>query len=157
MDDSSSSSSDEEEESDDEEEKSGDEEEEGGEEEEEESEKEEDIDAILSEFQSTNKISSNNNTNTSPLNTLSTLLYQTNDTLDFDLDYSMRTILGADNIDIPQQQQVVAPPPRGRGGRRVVGNNANNATAAGSLLSSLRRYLFGTPNVQWGRPPTYLG
>jgi len=157
MDDSSSSSSDEEEESDDEEEKSGDEEEEGGEEEEEESEKEEDIDAILSEFQSTNKISSNNNTNTSPLNTLSTLLYQTNDTRDFDLDYSMRTILGADNIDIPQQQQVVAPPPRGRGGRRVVGNNANNATAAGSLLSSRRRYLFGTPNVQWGRPPTYLG
>lgn len=128
-------------------------------------EEEEDLDAILSDLniQSSHHDSSTAD-NSSPaaaaLPTIRSLLLSKQkgfDVQDLDLDYAMRSLLGGAGAaagDVHMGDDIMgAHQPQPQGGRRGRGGG-NNQRGRRTLA---KKYLFGKPKNEWGKPPSYVG
>eukprot|EP00580_Thalassiosira_gravida_P004623 CAMPEP_0201654510 /NCGR_PEP_ID=MMETSP0493-20130528/45534_1 /ASSEMBLY_ACC=CAM_ASM_000838 /TAXON_ID=420259 /ORGANISM="Thalassiosira gravida, Strain GMp14c1" /LENGTH=817 /DNA_ID=CAMNT_0048131071 /DNA_START=797 /DNA_END=3250 /DNA_ORIENTATION=+ len=126
-------------------------------------EEEEDLDAILSDMniqngtdhqQSTHVSSSNSSLSHRTLRSLLLSKKHGFELQDLDLDYAMRSLLGGaaagggvdDFLGDGQQQQQQQQNQRRRGGQ----NQRGRRTLA-------KKYLFGKPRTEWGKPPSYVG
>ena len=127
-------------------------------------EEEEDLDAILNEM----KIQTNStyddkadesNTDLCNTTTLRSILLSRKhgyDLQDLDLDYSLRSLLGGndnplhiDNDDLQLQQQ--------HQNQRGRNNRGNRGGARNNRRMVTKKYLFGKPKIEWGKPPSFVG
>ena len=124
---------------------------------------EEDLDAILSDMNIQSSTHDNpDGTTTTPttaiqLPTIRSFLLAKQkgfDAQDLDLDYSMRSLVGGQHGALGGGGDDGMPqPPNQQGNRRQRGNQ-NNPRGRRTLA---KRYLFGKPKVEWGKPPSYVG